>query len=76
MAQSGSAPALGAGGRRFKSCHPYKTNFMYDWSLLFLFLLCGVLTLFVIIGVFGWGYEKEKRGDRTDFFGRKNNHLY
>ena len=24
VAQSGSAPALGAGGRRFESCHPDK----------------------------------------------------
>jgi hypothetical protein len=27
VAQFGSAPVLGTGGRRFKSCHPYPNSF-------------------------------------------------
>ena len=38
VAQFGRAPALGAGGRRFKSCHPDLHTY-YNYALLF----CGIL---------------------------------
>ena len=34
VAQFGRAPALGAGGRRFKSCHPDLHTY-YNYALLF-----------------------------------------
>jgi|SaaInl5LU_22_DNA_1037371.scaffolds.fasta_scaffold128037_3 hypothetical protein len=35
----------------------------------------GIAVSIIIIMVFQWGYEKEKRGERTDIFGRPNNHM-
>ena len=43
--------------------------------------LLGVIWAFAIVaaviigGVFKWGHDKEARGERTDIFGRKNNHM-
>lgn len=35
MAQFGSAPALGAGGRRFKSCCPDETPVVHNTSIIY-----------------------------------------
>ena len=40
-----------------------------------LMVIARVITTFIIIEVFRWGYNKEKRGERTDWRGRPNNHL-
>ena len=40
-----------------------------------LMVIAGVITTFIIIEVFRWGYNKEKSGKRTDWMGRPNNHL-
>ena len=43
--------------------------------------LLGILWVFalaaaaIIGGVLHWGHDKEARGERTDIFGRKNNHM-
>ena len=29
----------------------------------------------IIVEVFRWGYNKEKRNERTDLWGRPNNHM-
>jgi len=45
----------------------------------FIWILCMILITcivgLIIIEVFKWGYKKEKRGERTDWRGRPNNHL-
>jgi hypothetical protein len=43
------------------------------WILIsgFVVLLIG----YVIVEVFRWGYNKEKRNERTDLWGRPNNHM-
>jgi len=35
----------------------------------------GLLIGYVIVEVFRWGYNKEKRNERTDLWGRPNNHM-
>ena len=48
---------------------------MGDLVFSLLMVFAGVITTFIIIEVFRWGYNKEKRGERTDWRGRPNNHL-
>lgn len=47
---------------------------MIDFPLLSLILMFGLAGLVAVFKIFKWGYEKEKKGERTDFLGRPNNH--
>ena len=35
-----------------------------DWMLLLMFGVAGAVSTFIMIEVFRWGYNKEKRGER------------
>lgn len=48
---------------------------MNDWVMWVLIFVLGLVSLILITSVFRWGYEKEKRGERRDIFGRLNNHM-
>ena len=37
---------------------------MMDIELIGLILACSLAAVWVMIGVFGWGYRKEQRGER------------
>ena len=43
---------------------------MGDLVFSVLMIFAGVITSFIIIEVFRWGYNKEKRGERTDWRAR------
>ena len=38
-------------------------------------LAASIATTIIVISVFQWGYTEEKKGKRTDIFGRPNNHM-
>lgn len=40
-----------------------------------MFLAASIATGIIVISVFQWGYTKESKGQRTDIFGRPNNHM-
>lgn len=42
VAQSGSAPGLGPGGRRFESCHPDKKRLTFKVSLFYFVYLSAL----------------------------------
>lgn len=44
-------------------------------ELIGLILACAIISALLVVSVFGWGYNKEQNGERTDFLGRPNNHL-
>ena len=48
---------------------------MLDLIWLLLAGLAAATAGAIIVEVFRWGYKKEKRGERTDWRGRPNNHL-
>ena len=48
---------------------------MEDVVWLFISGFATLVAGFIIMEVFRWGYNKESRGERTDIFGRPNNHL-
>ena len=53
VAQSGSAPALGAGSREFKSPHP---DHQKDYSLLDILsymIILGIIGTIIIVSIFG-----------------------
>ena len=47
---------------------------MIDLPMLAPLLMWGLVALLFILKVFYWGYEKERKGERTGFMGRPNNH--
>ena len=47
---------------------------MIDFPIFSLILMFGFVGLVMVLKIFKWGYEKEKKGERTDFLGRPNNH--
>lgn len=47
---------------------------MIDFPILAHLIMWGFVALVVIMKVFNWGYEKEQKGERTDFLGRSNSH--
>ena len=48
VAQSGSAPGLGPGGRRFESCRPDKVEILNNESLHFFVFYFPVLSYFIL----------------------------
>jgi len=48
---------------------------MFDLLGILLLISWTIITCLLVYTVFKIGYEKEKRGERTDFMGRPNNHL-
>ncbi len=50
VAQSGSAPGLGPGGRRFESCRPDKQKRLFLFRRAFLRIVC-CYTYFIILTV-------------------------
>jgi hypothetical protein len=48
---------------------------MLDLVSILLFLIFGSIFTIIIIEVFKWGYNKEKRGERTDLYGKPNNRM-
>jgi len=47
---------------------------MIDFPLLSLIIMFGLVGLVMVLKIFKWGYEKEKKGERTDLLRRPNNH--
>ena len=48
VAQSGSAPGLGPGGRRFESCRPDRVEILNNESLHFFMFYFPVLSYFIL----------------------------
>ena len=48
---------------------------MIDFPVFSLIMMFAFVGMVIVFSVFKWGYEKEKRGERTDIFGRKNNNM-
>jgi len=48
---------------------------MVDFGLLVVIMSWALVAVILIAQVFKWGYNKEKRGERTDIFGNDNNHM-
>ncbi len=47
---------------------------MIDFPTLSLILMFGFVGLVMVLKIFNRGYEKEQKGERTDFLGRPSNH--
>lgn len=48
---------------------------MIDFPVMVFILMWAFVGMVFIFRVFKWGHDKEERGERTDIFGRKNNHM-
>ena len=48
---------------------------MIDFPVLSLILMFAFVGIVSVFKIFQWGYDKEKKGERTDIFGRPNNHM-
>lgn len=48
---------------------------MIDPGPLGFIIAMAFVAMAIVFNVFKWGYNKEARGERTDFLGRPNNHM-
>jgi len=47
---------------------------MIDFPIFSFIMMFGFVAFMIVGSVFKWGYDKEQKGERTDFLGRPNNH--
>ena len=48
---------------------------MLDLIMILISILIFLFLGYVILEMFRWGYNKEKRNERTDLWGKPNNHM-